>query len=216
MNPSTYRSLVFDCDGVILNSNPIKTQAFHEAALPYGERAAAALVDFHQANGGVSRYAKFRYFLQEVVSAQVEETELTQLLRRYGNIVRRELGKCEVAEGLRELRERCENSRWLMVSGGDQHELRGVFAEKQLDQLFDGGIFGSPDTKNQILARERARGNLEFPAVFIGDSRYDYEASSEEGLDFVFVTQWTEFSDYRSYFRSRQVYIIRSLEDLIQ
>lgn len=41
-----YRTLVFDCDGVLLNSNMVKTQAFYSTALPYGEKAAKELVDW--------------------------------------------------------------------------------------------------------------------------------------------------------------------------
>ena len=58
-----YQNLIFDCDGVILNSNKIKTNAFFAVALPYGQTAAQALVDYHLQNGGISRYRKFEYFL---------------------------------------------------------------------------------------------------------------------------------------------------------
>jgi len=52
-----YQALVFDCDGVVLNSNKIKTQAFYEATKQFGHESAQALVDYHVANGGISRYA---------------------------------------------------------------------------------------------------------------------------------------------------------------
>jgi hypothetical protein len=42
-------TLVFDCDGVVLNSNRIKTEAFRLVAAPYGEAAAEALVQYHLA-----------------------------------------------------------------------------------------------------------------------------------------------------------------------
>lgn len=58
-----YKTLVFDCDRVILNSNKVKTEAFYQSALAYGEQAAQALVEYHIANGGISRYKKFAYFL---------------------------------------------------------------------------------------------------------------------------------------------------------
>ena len=60
---SRYKTLVFDCDGVVLNSNSVKTSAFYKAALAYGEVAATALVEYHVANGGVSRYKSSRIFL---------------------------------------------------------------------------------------------------------------------------------------------------------
>lgn len=48
-------TLVFDCDGVVLNSNRIKTEAFRVVAAPYGDAAAGALVQYHLAHGGISR-----------------------------------------------------------------------------------------------------------------------------------------------------------------
>ncbi|NLC22432.1 MAG: HAD family hydrolase, partial [Halomonadaceae bacterium] len=30
-----YLTLVFDCDGVVLDSNRVKTEAFYQATLPY-------------------------------------------------------------------------------------------------------------------------------------------------------------------------------------
>ena len=49
-----YLTLVFDCDGVLLDSNKVKTDAFYKSALPYGENAANELVSYHKENGGIS------------------------------------------------------------------------------------------------------------------------------------------------------------------
>lgn len=79
MNLAKYQTLVFDCDGVVLNSNKVKTEAFFKAALPYGEAAAQQLVEYHVARGGISRYKKFAWFVENVVSDQVGPN-LEQLL----------------------------------------------------------------------------------------------------------------------------------------
>lgn len=188
-----YRTWVFDCDGVILNSNRVKTDAFFSAAMPWGKEAARRLVEHHVQNGGISRYAKFEYFLTGILGrTAVDRDELEELLASYAAQVRKGLAECEVAPGLRELRKQTLDSRWMVVSGGDQAELRAVFAARGLAELFDGGIFGSPDTKDEILSREIESGLITFPAVFLGDSQYDYEAASTAGLDFIFVSGWTE------------------------
>lgn len=213
-----YPALVFDCDGVVLNSNKVKTRAFYEAALPYGESAAQALVDYHVANGGISRYQKFGHFLESIVpiaAPQFKGPGLSALLDEYAAAVKQGLLSCEVAEGLQELRSSTPGVRWLIVSGGDQAELRDVFALRGLAPLFDGGIFGSPDTKDEILARELAEGNISTNALFIGDSRYDHIASSSAALDFVFVSQWTEFAEWRGYCEGHQLPYVHSLNDLL-
>lgn len=193
LDVSQYQTLVFDCDGVILNSNNIKTQAFYKVALPYGESAAQALVAYHVSHGGISRYKKFEFFLREVIGREsVDENELRELLAGYAEDVWQGLLSCEVSEGLHRLREKSINSRWLVVSGGDQEELRQVFSKRSLDHLFDGGIFGSPDSKDVILARELERKNIAKPAIFFGDSQYDFESAVRVGLDFAFVSGWSE------------------------
>lgn len=40
-----YRCYVFCCDGVVLDSNKVKTEVFYKAAFPYGKAAAQAMVD---------------------------------------------------------------------------------------------------------------------------------------------------------------------------
>jgi HAD superfamily hydrolase (TIGR01549 family) len=194
-----YKTLVFDCDGVVLNSNKIKTQAFYEATKHFGHESAQALVDYHVANGGVSRYAKAKYFIINILQQAFDESIYQDILDRFAHAVKDGLMTCEVAEGLAELRKKTKNSNWLIVSGGDQVELREVFAARGLDQYFDGGIFGSPDNKDTILDRELENQNIHRPALFLGDSKYDYQAAKNAALDFLFLTRWTEVEDWHAW-----------------
>ncbi|ROQ20058.1 phosphoglycolate phosphatase-like HAD superfamily hydrolase [Marinimicrobium koreense] len=210
-----YRTIVFDCDGVILDSNKVKTEAFYQAALPYGEEAARALVQYHVSNGGISRYVKFEAFLSELAPAGTPGPGLDELLERYASSVKQGLLECRVTEGLDELRAATPKASWLVASGGDQNELRSVFAQRELASLFDGGIFGSPDDKKVILQRELAALPDDKPALFIGDSRYDHEVAQTFGLDFVFVSQWTEFSGWEAYCRSHGIPVVDAPRDLL-
>lgn len=210
-----YSTLIFDCDGVILNSNKVKTQAFFNTALAYGEAAARALVAFHVANGGISRYEKFKVFLETMVPKDQNGPPLNDLLRIYASEVRQGLMTCEVTLGLEKLRELTASLRWLIVSGGDQQELREVFDGRGLNLFFDGGIFGSPDTKDVILERECINQNIKKPGVFLGDSRYDHVAASRAGLDFVFVSQWSELSNWSTYCSDHKLPIIKSVSELL-
>ncbi len=212
-----YKTMVFDCDGVILDSNALKTQAYYDTAISFGAdgHQAQALVDYHVRLGGISRFIKFEYFLREILGQTVMDGDMQILLDRFASEIHRGLLNCEMAAGLRALRNASPDARWMVISGGDQAEVRTLFVERKIRELFDAGIYGSPDNKDMILAREAASANVIFPAVFFGDSRYDHEASSRAGLDFVFVSNWTELDDWREYCSSRDIPVIARLENLL-
>nr|WP_255316806.1 HAD family hydrolase [Nesterenkonia sp. Act20] len=206
--------MVFDCDGVVLDSNKVKTQAFYQTALAYGEEAAQRMVEFHVANGGISRYKKFALFLDEMVDGS-QGPGLDSLLETYAGHVRTGLMACEIAPGLDELREATKASQWLIVSGGDQEEIREIFTTRGIHEHFDGGIFGSPDTKDAILARELERENISGPALFLGDSTYDYRASTKAGLDFIFISGWTEVPGWKAWCQRNDIASVESLQTLL-
>lgn len=210
-----WRTWVFDCDGVLLDSNRLKSEAFHAAALPYGETAARALESYNRTHGGITRQAKFRHLFAGILERRDFEPELEAALARFAEIVARALRSCPEASGLRELLARiaAAGGRCLVVSGGAQDEVRDALEARGLARFF-AGIYGNPDTKDAILARESAAGVLVAPAVFVGDSRYDHEAASRAGLDFLFAAYWSEFADWRRYCADNGLTAISRLSDL--
>lgn len=208
-----YGVFVFDCDGVILNSNAVKTRAFYEAALPYGKDAAESLVKYHIANGGVSRYAKFRWFLRELLKAGEDAPRVEELLSAFSGHVREGLANVEAADGLRTLRGAVPEATWLVVSGSAQEELREVLSWHGIADLFDGGIFGSPRKKRDILHDRRMDGTLRGPAIMFGDSRLDWESALAEGLDFMFIYGWTEVSDWNAWCQSNDIVAAETVKD---
>ncbi len=206
---------MFDCDGVVLDSNRIKTEAFRTAALPFGPESADRLRAYHLENGGVSRYLKFRHFLESIVEGEAPAGSYERLLDRYAAEVGRELSTASVAPGLQRIRDETRSATWILASGGDQTELRGVFEERGLSRFFDGGIYGSPTPKDEILASCRDRGLLDRPALFLGDSRSDFEVASDFGLDFLFVEAWSEFQEWQDHQRVHGYRSVRTLSDLL-
>ncbi len=202
MELNQYQTLVFDCDGVILNSNKIKTQAFYDVAKVYGHQPAQILKDYHILNGGISRYEKFEYLLKNILHKPIVEQELECLLLNFSKEVKKALLTCEVAKNIKELRRKTIHAKWLVVSGGDQAELREVFSQRGLDKYFDGGIFGSPDNKDVILKKEKEKGNIIGKSLFLGDSLYDYKAAITAQIDFVFISKWSEVKNWEEHFKN--------------
>jgi phosphoglycolate phosphatase-like HAD superfamily hydrolase len=121
-----------------------------------------------------------------------------------------------VAGGLDALRAATPQARWMIVSGGDEAELREIFTARQLAGYFDAGIFGSPDTKHEILARELAAGTIRRPSLFLGDSRVDHEAATRAGIGFVFVANWSEWTGGAALAETEGFPMIPRLADLLE
>ena len=214
-----YKSLIFDCDGVILNSNKIKTDAFRKAFKQYNLNAVDEFINYFKNNGGNSRYILIEKFLKEILPKYIEnrqfnKDELSMLVRNYSIECKESLLECEVTKDLSNLRKVSGNIPWLIVSGGDQVELREVFNKRDLASFFNGGIFGSPDKKIDIIKREIANGIIKFPALMLGDSKLDHIAAKSNNIDFLFVYKWTDFNAYNDYCISNSIRTIGSVSDI--
>ncbi len=213
---SEYRAILFDCDGVLLDSNAVKTEAFRKVASRFGEEPAQRLVAYHVANGGVSRHAKFRYLFDSILGRAPLARELEACIDGFAEAVQCGLAECRVADGLDELRDLTPHANWMVVSGGDQAELRALFAMRSLASFFDAGIFGSPTPKREILQLLVSDGSVRMPALMIGDSRLDHEVAAESDIDFVFASDWSEFAGWEKYCREHGIPTVPSIKCLVQ
>ncbi len=196
MDLGHYKSAVFDCDGVILDSNGMKSAAFRRSL----EGEDPALVDrfirYHQANGGVSRYVKFLHFFREMKRVPDFEKRAEETMRHYSALSREGLFGCRLIPGVLET-VKSFHGRGVpchVLSGGDQEEILSVFAARELSRHFEK-ILGSPKTKEENLALLEKEGWLRRPGVYFGDARADFEAARRFNLDFVFVEPFSEWGE---------------------
>ncbi len=213
---SQYKTILFDCDGVVLNSNFLKIEAYRLTALEFGasEEDAMKLVNHHIEYTGISRNIKFSYFLEKILNKTVDDISMNHLLNQLNYEVERLLENCDIAEGLEALREKTKDSNWMIVSGGDQEEIIRLFTRKNLLKYFDVGIFGSPDSKEDIVTRELKKSTGQKPALFIGDSKYDYQVAKKNNLDFIFLSDWTNFFEWKSFCAENKIEVYQKLDDL--
>jgi phosphoglycolate phosphatase-like HAD superfamily hydrolase len=56
---------------------------------------------------------------------------------------------------------------------------------------------------------------MNLPALFLGDSKYDYRSSTHNGMDFIFVSDWTEVPDWNEFCKDYDIKSIGNLSDLV-
>ena len=193
---SKYDYLIFDCDGVILNSNKLKSQAFADAMPDEPTYLIQDFVEYHQKNGGISRYEKFNYYFRELKKSSDVEEETLAALERFAAIVKKGLIECNYIPGVLGFLKRAnsEGIPMFVVSGSDEKELKEVFRQRGTLNIFVQ-VFGSPVNKNNNTGKVIERIGAQKKGCFFGDSRSDYDASLKYGLDFVLVKGFSEWKD---------------------
>lgn len=178
-----YSILLWDFDGVILDSMHIRDLGFEKVLSAYPEAQVSDLLIYHRANGGLSRYVKFRYFFEVIRNEKIEEEQVLEMAERFSVIMRELLTDPVnlIKDAVGYLERNFETQEMHVVSGSDQNELQYLCDQLGVAEYFHS-INGSPTPKTELVRRRitLARNNY----ALIGDSINDYDAAHTNGIDF--------------------------------
>jgi HAD superfamily hydrolase (TIGR01549 family) len=180
------KNILFDFDGVILDSMPVRDYGFKEIFKDFDDNLVNKLLEYHNKNGGLSRYVKIKYFYNELLRQEILEKKIINYADNFSKIMKRELvdKRYLIADTLKFIKENYKRYNLHIVSGSDEKELRYLCKELGIDSFFQS-INGSPAHKNNLvedlLVINKYR---ESETILIGDSVNDYNAAKENNLDF--------------------------------
>ncbi|MBH0027518.1 HAD family hydrolase [Pseudoalteromonas sp. SWN29] len=187
MHPITdYDVYIFDCDGVILDSNQLKIDAMQNAlsTVILDQVKVKECVDYFRVNFGRSRFHHVDVFIDKFLrldKSMVEQTKKS-ILEAYSSLCRALYLKAELTPNVIEFIETIKGNKFI-ASGSEQKELQEVFKLRGLDVHFNG-IYGSPIKKNELVTNilELTNSNN---AIMFGDAISDFEAAKINKIDFV-------------------------------
>lgn len=203
--------IIFDFDGVILESMDIKTNAFRELFKNYPEHI-GAIVEYHIRNGGISRYKKFSYIYNNILKQPLNEDKLKELGERFSHLVLQQMLRCPLVPSVQEFLEEYSKKVGLFIaSGTPQEELHLIVKERRISNYFKG-VYGTPALKSQIIEHILdEEGIKEQDAIFVGDAVSDYEDAKKVGIPF--VARFNGLNESNP-FLNLKVPIIRDFNDL--
>ncbi|MEE9580524.1 MAG: HAD family hydrolase [Nitrosomonadaceae bacterium] len=187
MKATDWQAIIFDFDGVLVESVDIKTQAFAGLYQSYGETIVGKVVRYHSLNGGLSRYQKFRhfqqYFLEMPPLTQDEERELD---RRFSKLVVEAVIASEPVPGANELvHKEAANIPLFIASGTPEVELNTIVTRRGLKPYFTE-VRGSPKSKQTLIAEILSTHSLTPTRVLmIGDALIDYQSAQTNNVAFL-------------------------------
>ena len=180
------KNIIWDFDGVILDSMPIREYGFRKIFEEYDKHLVEKLLDFHEKNGGLSRYVKIRYFFETLLEEKVTGNKVKKFAEKFSEIMKKELTnkKYLIYESVEYIQRNYKNYHFHIASGSDEKELNYLCRELGIAQYFLS-INGSPIHKNNLVKNIIAANEyLREETVLIGDSYNDYEAAKVNDIDF--------------------------------
>lgn len=190
----SYHQLIFDCDGVIVDSNAVKEANIREAARSVCDAEEAdRFVAYFVGNNGVARERKIAAFFPDPAIRR-------SVLSAYNGLNAATIPFIEPEPVTKRFLERCARAGipLYVLSGGDEEEVRKMLANARIAGLFRE-ILGGPASKMEHLERLGLTG----PTCYFGDSQYDYEVAARFGYDFVFLSRYSQFREWRAFFAQR-------------
>ncbi|WP_288349418.1 HAD family hydrolase [uncultured Thalassospira sp.] len=186
-----FDGLILDCDGVIFDSNKLKSSAFRAVISPWGRGVAETFVSYHETRNGISRELKLRQFNLEVNEGAWSERDIEEILDRYGTMCLSLYRECAFCPGALDVLQRFGRAGCLYIaSGSDQTELREVMKFRGLGDLFSG-IYGGPVPKARHLQNLQTKcPNKRW--LFVGDSKADFDSAKSAGMPFIFVNSFSQ------------------------
>jgi len=184
------RAVIFDLDGVIIESAEIKTKAFEVLFADYPDRL-PEIISYHQKQAGISRYVKFRYFYEKILGKELSDQEEAELGERFSQIVVRQILKAPFVPGAIEFLSQNKNRyHFFVASGTPEDELQNILNNRQLTPFFLE-VHGAPKDKTDIIEDILNRYAFQRKnAVFIGDAESDRAAAERTGI--LFIARLTE------------------------
>jgi phosphoglycolate phosphatase-like HAD superfamily hydrolase len=180
------RTIILDFDGVIVDSNGVKTAAFADVFARFPEHL-ERMMAYHHDNVSMSRFDKFDYLLRECLHRPDDAGLRQELADDFSRCTLDRVVACPFVTGAeRFLQEFSGKTALYLASVTPQHDLDEILERRELRHFFRG-VYGCPPWSKESAIRDVLRIEHISPqqAVLIGDSDGDRRAAAATGIQFV-------------------------------
>jgi HAD superfamily hydrolase (TIGR01549 family) len=202
------KAIIFDYDGVIAESVNVKTEAFAAMYQPYGEEVARKVIAHHEANGGISRFEKFKIYHQKFLGENITQEKVDILAQQFSDLVLQKVVDSPYVEGSKEFISANYKKYDFYISTGTPTSEIEIILERNDIRKFFKDVYGSPDKKDEHVKQiMKKNGYINSDVVFIGDALTDRDAARNNNIEF--IGRYTTIEEIKE-----ERYLIETFRDL--
>lgn len=211
----SFDRIIFDFDGVIMDTNDCKKESFYSIFKKIG-------INKNKFDSLLSP-GKTRYeIIKDALCIKKKEDELNisqyeEILNEYSEIAFTRLKKCRHTNFFKKNESIFKQVKSYVVSAASEEELKRLMIFKGLDNYFKlENVYGSPKSKIQNIKEliDAGRISNQDKVLLIGDSESDLKVSEYFNFNFIFVSDWSGENQNRKEYLINNYPSIKSLDKL--
>ena len=178
------KAIIFDFDGVLVESVDIKTNAFRNL-FSFSPRV-DEIVQYHIDNAGIPRFEKFRHIYKNILCEELTDERFYELSDQFSSLVIDAVVKAPCVPGASGfLKKIWKTIPIFVISATPESELMEIIRRRNMGRYFRG-ILGSPAKKADNIGALIRKEHLDPKrTIYVGDAVNDLNAALEAGVRFV-------------------------------
>ncbi|MCK2043131.1 HAD-IA family hydrolase [Chromohalobacter sp. TMW 2.2308] len=182
-------AVVFDCDGVILDSAGLKRTVFADFYRDQPPALYRAILAYLSRGGGQPRDVKFHHIEAHILGRPISEARIRALSNQFAERAEAQVAQAPTIAGAIDFLDRWRGKIPLyLLSATPQKELRRVIRRRNLTDYFDDVLGAPPDKTNGLSTLMATHHHDPARTVMVGDSYNDYRAARSNNTHFVGIT----------------------------
>ena len=186
------RLLVFDFDGTLVDSVPIKFQAFDRCFEKFPAQR-EKIRAFCRGNNHTPRWEKFKTVYEEILHLPYTREIEQELHRRFERETTEQIARAPEIPGASEFLSRVHTTHRTALLSSTPHEILLEILEKRGWSGLFQSVQGAPVNKGEWLKHLTSQGFTKTEVLFFGDTPEDASAAREAGCGFIYVPDLPDF-----------------------
>lgn len=179
--------VVYDFDGVILDSDLLKYNIFKHLFINEKKIIRNKILEYHFLNQGINRKIKFKHISKNILKFKNHKKKSIELENTFKKLISKKILSCKFGLGAKKSLDFLKKKKipCYVATGVKQLEIENIILKLKIKKYFKK-IYGYPKKKENILRIIKQNEKVKYSSLyFVGDSISDLIAAQRRKVNFL-------------------------------